>query len=98
MRLGLFRSFLEPSLVPSRPARPAWTAFASTPPSLRGALIGQPELAISLYMLMGEQHVIVPEGVEVDVSGGVLMGERCVDVVSLGRAPGVPASTSESSG
>jgi hypothetical protein len=57
---------------------------------LRNAMIESPELHLSLYLLMGQQTVIVPQGVEVEVSGFVFMGERKVKVDSTRPRPGVP--------
>ena len=39
---------------------------------------------------MGQQRVIVPEGVEVEVTGFVLMGDRRVKVTPVLPRPGVP--------
>jgi predicted membrane protein len=39
---------------------------------------------------MGEQQIIVPEGVEVEVTGFVFMGEKHVDVIDTRPRPGVP--------
>jgi predicted membrane protein len=43
-----------------------------------------------MYLLMGEQQIIVPEGVEVEVTGFVFMGEKHVDVIGTRPRPGVP--------
>ncbi len=66
------------------------TLMAETEIDLRHALIEEPEMELKLYLLMGEQRVIVPEGVEVEVTGAVVMGERQVDVASVRPRPGVP--------
>lgn len=57
---------------------------------LRQAVIETPEIELRLWLMMGEQRVIVPEGVEVEVSGLVVMGERRVDVTPVRPRPGVP--------
>ncbi len=57
---------------------------------LRNAVIESPDLHLSLYVVMGELKVIVPAGVEVEVSGFVFMGERKVRVDATRPRPGVP--------
>jgi hypothetical protein len=57
---------------------------------LRRSLIDSPEIRMTMYLMMGEQQVIVPEGVEVEVTGFVLMGEKRVDVDDIRPRPGVP--------
>jgi hypothetical protein len=57
---------------------------------LRRSLIDSPEIRMTMYLMMGEQQVIVPEGVEVEVTGFVFMGEKRVDVDDIRPRPGVP--------
>ncbi len=57
---------------------------------LRQAVIESSEIALTLYMMMGSQKVIVPEGVEVEVTGFVFMGEKRVTVADTRPRPGVP--------
>ena len=57
---------------------------------LRNSLIESQEIALHLYVMMGEQQVIVPEGVEVEVTGFVFMGEKKVNVRDVRPRPGVP--------
>jgi hypothetical protein len=57
---------------------------------LRDAMIESPDIAMTLYVMMGECSVTVPKGVEVEVTGFVFMGEKKVDVASTRPRPGVP--------
>lgn len=45
---------------------------------------------MKLWLCMGEQRVIGPEGVEVEVTGMVIMGEKRIDVAPVRPRPGVP--------
>jgi len=66
------------------------TVMGESKLDLRKAIIDSPHIELHTYLLMGEQQIIVPEGVEVDVSGFVFMGEKRVDVVDIPPRPGVP--------
>lgn len=66
------------------------TVMGESKIDLRNALIESPQIELRMYLLMGEQHVIVPEGVEVDVTGFVFMGDKRIDVVDTRPRPGVP--------
>lgn len=57
---------------------------------LRGAVPESLDLELRLRLLMGEQVVIVPDGIEVEVSGFVFMGEKKVEIVDVRPRPGVP--------
>lgn len=66
------------------------TVMGETELDLRQAVIEGSELEMTMFLCMGEQKVLVPEGVEVEVSGMVLMGGKRVDVRSARPRPGVP--------
>lgn len=66
------------------------TVMGESKIDLRHALIESPEIELRMYLLMGEQQIIVPEGVEVEVTGFVFMGEKHVDVIGTRPRPGVP--------
>jgi hypothetical protein len=66
------------------------TLMAETNLDLRGAFIEEPEVHITAWLLMGEQRIIVPVGVEVDVTGFVIMGSRRVQVDDAAPRPGAP--------
>jgi uncharacterized protein DUF1707/cell wall-active antibiotic response 4TMS protein YvqF len=57
---------------------------------LRAAEILGPEARIACFAWMGGVNIVVPEGVEVDVSGFTLIGGRDVDVKGDRRRPGTP--------
>ncbi len=66
------------------------TVMGESKVDLRKAIIDSPHIELHTYLLMGEQQIIVPEGVEVDVTGFVFMGEKRVDVDDIRPRPGVP--------
>lgn len=66
------------------------TFMGSSHIDLRNALIESPEMTLHLYCMMGEQQIVVPEGVEVEVTGFVFMGEKHVEVRDVRPRPGVP--------
>jgi hypothetical protein len=66
------------------------TVMGETVLDLRDAIIESSEIEVKLFLLMGEQQVIVPEGVEVEVTGFVFMGEKNVEVTPVRPRPGVP--------
>lgn len=66
------------------------TIMGETKLDLRQAIIDSPVIEMRLFVLMGEIQVIVPDGVEVEATGVVIMGERKVDVSPVAPRPGVP--------
>lgn len=66
------------------------TVMGESKLDLRNSIIESPAIELRVYLLMGEQQVIVPQGVEVEVSGFVFMGEKHVDVEEIRPRPGVP--------
>ncbi|OLT09773.1 hypothetical protein BJF78_06075 [Pseudonocardia sp. CNS-139] len=58
---------------------------------LRGALIGDhDEITIDVYSILGDAEVVVPEGVEVELVGFSLLGDRRVELAAVPRLPGTP--------
>ncbi len=57
---------------------------------LRSAIIDQPEIHLRTTVVMGEQLIIVPRGVEVEVEGFILMGSKKVNVEEGPIRPGTP--------
>jgi hypothetical protein len=57
---------------------------------LRHAVVDSPTIDLRLVALLGQVRVRVPEGVEVDVRGPALLGERHVDVRATPPRPGMP--------
>jgi hypothetical protein len=66
------------------------TVMGETLLDLGQAVIEGNEIEISIFLLMGKQEVIVPEGVEVEVTGLVVMGSRRLEVKPVQPRPGVP--------
>ena len=69
----------------------AFGLFGGTVIDLRGASTDQPEITITALALFGSVDVIVPEGVDVDLSGISLFGGRRLDVADVSVLPGLPA-------
>jgi hypothetical protein len=57
---------------------------------LRGAVIDDPEPTITVAALIGDVSVVVPEGVAVEVSGFVVIGDRRDDARAAPLHPGAP--------
>jgi hypothetical protein len=58
---------------------------------LRGALIsGDDDITINAFGLIGDAVVIAPEGVEVELTGFSLLGDRKIDLAPVPRVPGTP--------
>lgn len=57
---------------------------------LRRAEIDGPEVVITVITIMGGAEVIVPEGIDVEVSGFVLMGGRDLRLSGAPVLPGAP--------
>jgi hypothetical protein len=66
------------------------TVMGESHVDLRSAVVEHLDIEMKVRLVMGEQVVIVPDGVEVEVSGFVFMGEKRVDVVDVRPRPGVP--------
>jgi Domain of unknown function (DUF1707)/Cell wall-active antibiotics response 4TMS YvqF len=58
---------------------------------LRGALVGgDDEITIDVYGLIGDAVLTVPEGIEVELTGITLLGDRKVQLAAVPRVPGTP--------
>jgi predicted secreted protein len=62
---------------------------------LRGALVNEDAVAagfveITHFALIGDLRVVVPEGVEVELSGMVLIGDRKLELAAVPPRPGTP--------
>lgn len=69
----------------------AWLLIGDVELDLRGALItADDEITIAVYSVIGDVEVIAPEGVEVELSGFALLGDRKVDLAPVARVPGTP--------
>jgi hypothetical protein len=66
------------------------TLMGETKLDLRGAVIEDPEVRINAWLMMGEQRIVVPQGVEVEVTGFLLMGSRRISVEDAPARTGMP--------
>jgi hypothetical protein len=57
---------------------------------LRRAEIDTPEVVIRAFVVMGGIDIIVPEGVEVELTGIHIMGDKNLSVADVPRLPGTP--------
>jgi hypothetical protein len=66
------------------------TAFGSTELDLRGVISDQPVIEIVGGSYFGEVKVIVPEGVEVELTGAAIFSSRTMHLAPVPRVPGTP--------
>ena len=66
------------------------TVMGETKLDLRGAVIEEREVRINAWLMMGEQRIVVPRGLEVEVTGFVFMGSRRIAVEDAPARPGMP--------
>jgi hypothetical protein len=66
------------------------TVFGSTELDLRGMIIDEPEIEIAGGCYFGEIKVIVPEGVEVELTGAAVFSSRNMHLAPVPRVPGTP--------
>jgi hypothetical protein len=70
----------------------AWLLIGDVELDLRGALItDDDEITIDVYSIIGDVDVTAPEGVEVELTGFSLLGDRRIDLAPVPRVPGTPA-------
>jgi hypothetical protein len=67
----------------------AITVMGNSTIDLRDAVLSSPEIEIVVLCLMGNTHVLVPDGVDVDVGAFALMGNKFDRTRGLPR-PGAP--------
>jgi hypothetical protein len=68
----------------------AATAGIELPLDLRSVICSEPEVELRIATLMGDVAVVVPDGVEVEVTGFDVMGDREVMLAPVPRVPGTP--------
>ncbi|WP_203816778.1 DUF1707 SHOCT-like domain-containing protein [Paractinoplanes ferrugineus] len=66
------------------------TFFGQTTLDLREVLTSEPTIEIGGLCLFGQVTVIVPEGVEVDLSGAVVFANHDLRLAPVPRVPGTP--------
>ena len=67
-----------------------WSVMGDIVLDLRSVVCSDAEVEISAFVLMGDVHVLVPDGVEVEVGGLTLMGDKEVRLAPVARVPGTP--------
>lgn len=68
----------------------AWIVIGDLDIDLRGALVESGDITITVYSLIGDVEVTAPEGVEVELGGFTVLGDRKVDLSPVPRVPGTP--------
>jgi hypothetical protein len=66
------------------------TAFGSTELDLRGVISDEPVIEIVGGSYFAEVKVIVPEGVEVELTGAAIFSSRTMHLAPVPRVPGTP--------
>ena len=66
------------------------TVFGSTELDLRGVILDQSVIEIVGGSYFGEIKVIVPEGVEVELTGAAIFSSRNMHLAPVARVPGTP--------
>jgi hypothetical protein len=57
---------------------------------LRGVEVTADEVEITVYAVMGDVTLIVPEGIDVDLTGVAVMGDRRAELADVPPLPGAP--------
>ena len=73
-----------------RPRTNVISVMGSATIDLRQADLDGPELVIHAVAVMGEVEIVVPEGIDLDVSGIPILGEKSLDVRPGPARPGSP--------
>ncbi|MGY1619423.1 DUF1707 domain-containing protein [Geodermatophilus sp. SYSU D00691] len=68
----------------------AWTVFGDVRVDLRGLRTGEPRLELELRTVFGDVEVIVPEGVEAELHGWTVFGDRRTELAPVPRLAGTP--------
>ncbi len=68
----------------------AWLLIGDVTLDLRGAVFTDDTLEIDVYGLIGDVTVTVPDGVEAELTGFTLLGDRKVELAPVPRVPGSP--------
>jgi hypothetical protein len=78
----------------SLPARSSWrSVFGTIDLDLREARLASTETTLDVYNLFGTVTVIVPDGVEVVISGGGLFASQKIEAPKRAPLPGAPRLT-----
>lgn len=67
-----------------------WTLMGDIHLDLRAVVTAEPTVEISVWTLMGDLELVVPDGVEVELTGFDLMGDRDMRLAPVRRLAGTP--------
>jgi len=67
-----------------------WTLMGDIQLDLREVVCAEPEVEIVVWTVMGDLKMIVPDGVEVELTGFDVMGDRELRLAPVRRVPGTP--------
>ncbi len=68
----------------------AWSVMGDVYLDLTSVVCSDPEVELLLTSLMGDVEVLLPDGVEVELTGFDLMGDREMALAPVPRVPGTP--------
>lgn len=73
------------------PARlTGWVLMGDIHLDLRSVVCAEPEVEITTWAVMGDLRIVVPDGVEVELSGLTMMGDKELRLAPVPRVPGTP--------
>ncbi|MGY1602498.1 DUF1707 domain-containing protein [Geodermatophilus sp. SYSU D00815] len=72
------------------PVPRARTVFGDVRVDLRGLRTGEPRVELELHTVFGDVEVIVPEGVEAELHGWTVFGDRRTELAPVPRLAGTP--------
>ena len=67
-----------------------WVLMGDIHLDLRAVVCTEPEVDIVTWTVMGDLEIVVPDGVEVELRGFDLMGDRELRLAPVRRVPGTP--------
>jgi uncharacterized protein DUF1707/cell wall-active antibiotic response 4TMS protein YvqF len=67
-----------------------WTLMGDIHLDLREVVCAESTVEIEVFTLMGDLELVVPDGVEVELTGFDLMGDRDLRLAPVPRVPGTP--------
>lgn len=67
-----------------------WTLLGDIHLDLREVVCAEPTVEIGVWTVMGDLELVVPDGVEVELTGIDLMGDRELRLAPVPRVPGTP--------
>jgi hypothetical protein len=88
--VGIMASSVRRGRWRPRPRTNVVSVMGSCTLDLRQADLDGPELVIHAVAVMGEVEIVVPEGIEVDVTGIPIMGDKSLDIRPGPVRPGAP--------